>query len=128
MRRLPSIVLLIVCVACATGPGAAPKTIDGNWESQSFDTPAGPMTLGLIDRTTTVTGSASWAGQTYRVSGTYDRPQIKLMLTTTDGPGLGPGIPPIYVTGKAINSYTLRLNGTTFLRQASVDAAHVTSR
>jgi len=113
--RISLIMLAVVCAACATGPGSPPDSIAGTWSSdQGSLTPAGPLELVLAESSTVVSGTAHWAGQTYSVTGYYDRPTVSLSLQEPITNGrLNP---PIGMYGAADGANMMKLSGTTFQR------------
>jgi hypothetical protein len=65
----------------------------------------------LTEANTAVSGSDSWAGQQFSVSGSYVRPSVTLMLVSQ------PGMRPKLYNGKALDANRIQLNGTIFYRQ-----------
>lgn len=117
MRAL-FLVFALVLVSCATGPSTPPASIAGTWSSWGpghAPDPAGPETLVLRQSGTTVTGTASWAGNNDAVNGQYEIPNVRLELSPVSV-GLGAAQIIVYM-GQATHPDRMVLNGTTYYKQ-----------
>ena len=92
------VALTIAAVACSTGPGT-PDSIAGSWSSNL-------ISLSLTQSGDQVAGTAYLAPNTYYVTGSYDRPNVKLALQYRVG---GSVLSPLNLTGQAMSANTMVL-------------------
>lgn len=119
-QRMFLLALFALIAGCTTAPTAPPVSVEGAWSSWPAGTvanPAGPLDFVLTESNDSVSGTGTWATQTYQVSGRYVKPGISLIFVSQGdtiqrfegkvlgGEMIGADVTAQGVAGQAINYY-----------------------